>query len=56
MRLSFSRFLFLLVLMPSLACAKDSGHPVKHIINGKSFVLETGDTVRLASIQVPRHC
>lgn len=48
-----ARFAFLLLLLPALALAKDAGHSVKHIINGKSFVLETGDTVRLASIQVP---
>lgn len=47
------RFALLLLLLPSLALAKDTGHLVKHIINGKSFVLESGDTVRLASIQVP---
>lgn len=47
------RFVLLVLLLPSLSFAKDNGHPVKHVINGKSFVLETGDTVRLASIQVP---
>lgn len=45
--------LALLLWMPAAAMSADSSQQVARVINGKSFVLESGDTVRLAAIQVP---
>lgn len=44
--------LFLLVVVMPL-CASAADYTVEHVINGKSFTLTSGQTVRLASIQVP---
>lgn len=43
----------LLVLSPFPIGAEEEFLRVREIINGKSFILESGDKVRLASIQVP---
>lgn len=43
----------LLALLPLGTPAQDTEYKVDHVINGKSFVLTSGDTVRLASIEVP---
>ncbi len=48
------RFLILLLLLPFSVFAEDiEAGNVSQVMNGKSFRLESGDVVRLASLQVP---
>lgn len=47
------RIILLLILLPLCASAQDELFTVKSVLNGKSFVTESGDTVRLASIEAP---
>lgn len=48
-----ARLCLLFALLPLAALAQDAEYNVDHVINGKSFVTSSGDTVRLASIEVP---
>jgi endonuclease YncB( thermonuclease family) len=48
------RFLFLLLLFaPAFAHAEDAPFTVAQVLSGKSFVLTSGDVVRLAGIETP---
>lgn len=49
------RLFFLLLLLPlsGFAAGKGELYAVKEVLNAKSFTLESGDTVRLASLQAP---
>ncbi|MEI7669677.1 MAG: thermonuclease family protein [Pseudomonadota bacterium] len=49
----FFKILILFFLLPFAVNAQDEYFVVKSVINGKSFILESGDKVRLASLQVP---
>jgi endonuclease YncB( thermonuclease family) len=45
--------LFLLLFLPLAASAENGLFTVTQVMNGKSFIVDSGDKVRLASIQAP---
>jgi micrococcal nuclease len=49
----FLHALLLIMLLPVCSTARETDYKVTQILNGKSFVLASGDTVRLAGIAVP---
>jgi micrococcal nuclease len=53
LRLSALFLTLLFVSLPAIAGQSDAALTVAGVINGKSFTLATGDTVRLASIEAP---